>query len=102
MPLADCTLEDELEADNTLGGDPRKALFDILAGLETLHSEGFVHRDLKPSNVLKFVSGSGDYYALSDFGLISGANSDSSTLTGSNAGDGTENYAAFKSFLNSF
>ncbi|QJT30194.1 hypothetical protein E4186_08330 [Aeromonas media] len=47
MPLAEETLQDELSADSTLGGDPRSALFDILAGLEILHSEGFVHRDLR-------------------------------------------------------
>jgi serine/threonine protein kinase len=94
MPLADCTLKDELDADHTLGGDPRKALFDILAGLETLHTEGFVHRDLKPANVLKFVSGPDERYALSDFGLISGVNSESSSLTGDNASGGTPNYAA--------
>ncbi|TMO86579.1 serine/threonine protein kinase [Pseudoalteromonas spongiae] len=94
MPLAEGTLRDDLNADPTLGGDPRKALFDILAGLEVLHSEGFVHRDLKPANVLKFNSGTNIYYALSDFGLISGIDSDSSTLTGSNDSGGTPNYAA--------
>jgi eukaryotic-like serine/threonine-protein kinase len=94
MPLANCTLKDEVEADITLGGNPRKALFDILAGLEAVHSAGFVHRDLKPSNVLKFVSESDDVYALSDFGLIAGVNSDSTALTGPNDTGGTPNYAA--------
>jgi serine/threonine protein kinase len=94
MPLAECTLKDDLISDSTLGGDPRKALFDILAGLEVLHSEGFVHRDLKPANVLKFKSGESYCYALSDFGLITGIDSDSSTLTGSNDSGGTPNYAA--------
>lgn len=94
MPLAEGTLRDDLVADPTLGGDPRKALFDILAGLEVLHSEGFVHRDLKPANVLKFNNRTSDHYALSDFGLITGIDSDSSTLTGSNDSGGTPNYAA--------
>ncbi|MFQ2590346.1 serine/threonine-protein kinase [Aeromonas caviae] len=94
MPLAEETLQDELSADSTLGGDPRSALFDILAGLEILHSEGFVHRDLKPANVLKFQGETKTYYALSDFGLITGIDSESSTLTGSNDSGGTPNYAA--------
>jgi serine/threonine protein kinase len=38
MELADCSLADELSADKTLGGDPRKPLFDILAGLEAIHA----------------------------------------------------------------
>ena len=33
-------------------------------------------------------------YVISDFGLISGINGESSNLTGSNAQGGTENYAA--------
>ncbi|HIF9255926.1 TPA: serine/threonine-protein kinase [Photobacterium damselae] len=94
MPLAECTLKDELSTDPTLGANLHKALFDILAGLEFLHSRGFVHRDLKPANVLRF-NDSGVYrYAISDFGLMSATNSESSTLTGTNANGGTENYAA--------
>jgi eukaryotic-like serine/threonine-protein kinase len=56
MDLADCSLADELSADRTLGGDPRKPLFDILAGLEAIHVKGYKHRDLKPANVLKYSS----------------------------------------------
>jgi len=68
MDLADCSLADELKADRTMGGDPRKPLFDILAGLEAIHEKGYKHRDLKPANVLKFVSeGGSTRYAI--FGL---------------------------------
>ena len=95
MPLASGTLQDELKLDSTLGANPKKALFDILAGLEALHAAGLTHRDLKPANVLKFENeGVNSFYAISDFGLISGSDSDSSTLTGSNAKGGTQNYAA--------
>lgn len=94
MPLAECTLKDELNSDPTLGSNLHTALFDILAGLEFLHSRGFVHRDLKPANVLRFNDGGQYRYAISDFGLMSASNSDSSTLTGTNANGGTENYAA--------
>ncbi|TNH97285.1 serine/threonine protein kinase [Aeromonas sobria] len=95
MPLADCTLKDELQADATLGKNLMPALFGILAGLEFLHSRGFVHRDLKPANVLRYTrQGSEIIYAISDFGLMSASNSESSTLTGTNANGGTENYAA--------
>ncbi|MFH4718079.1 serine/threonine-protein kinase [Vibrio alginolyticus] len=94
MPLAECTLKDELATDPTLGANLHKALFDILAGLEFLHSRGFVHRDLKPANVLRFNDQGVYRYAISDFGLMSATNSESSTLTGTNANGGTENYAA--------
>ena len=53
MPLASGSLADEIGTDRTLGGDPRKPLFDILAGLEAVHDGGFSHRDLKPANVPK-------------------------------------------------
>lgn len=94
MPLAICTLRDELTKDPTLNNNPLIALFDILAGLEYLHSNGYIHRDLKPANVLKFKIDDRYVYALADFGLITAANSDSSTLTATNANGGTENYAA--------
>lgn len=94
MPLAECTLKDELQVNPTLGTNLHTALFDILSGLEFLHSKGFIHRDLKPANVLRFNIGGAYRYVISDFGLMSASNSDSSTLTGTNANGGTENYAA--------
>ena len=56
MPLADGSLKDDLEADRTLSGAPKKPLFDILAGLEALHQLGLRHRDLKPANSKDLVS----------------------------------------------
>lgn len=95
MPVAVCTLKEELDYDPTLGSNLHQALFDILAGLEHIHSLDIVHRDLKPANILRFTAVDGKpFYAISDFGLMSAVNSQSSTLTGTNARGGTENYAA--------
>ena len=94
MPLAECTLQDEMRADPSLSGNYKSALFDVLAGLECMHEQGYVHRDLKPANILKFSEDGNDHYSISDFGLMSVTESDSSTLTGSNAQGGTQNYAA--------
>lgn len=94
MPIAECTLKDEMWFDHTLGANLNTALFDILSGLEHLHRSGYVHRDLKPANVLKFTNNGQVSYAISDFGLMSASHSDSSTLTGTNANGGTTNYAA--------
>jgi serine/threonine protein kinase len=94
MPVADCTLRDEMAFDPTLGTNLHTALSDILNGLEHLHRSGYVHRDLKPANVLRFTNGTDVRYAISDFGLMSASHSDSSTLTGTNANGGTTNYAA--------
>ena len=70
MPLAVGSLKDDFEVDRTLGGAPKKALFDILAGLEALHQRGLTHRDLKPANVLKLTQTDGSFiYSISDFGL---------------------------------
>ena len=93
MPLADGSLKDDLEADNTLGGDPKRSLFDILAGLEALHQVGLRHRDLKPANVLKFPQSDGSTrYSISDFGLTTPGVGQTSTLTGSNMAGGTPLY----------
>lgn len=101
MELADCSLAEELKADRTLGGDPRKPLFDILAGLEAIHEKGYKHRDLKPANVLKFISSRGTIrYAISDFGLMSPEAGLTSTLTASNMGGGTPLYRAPECALN--
>ena len=93
MPLAIGNLADEIAADKTLGGDPRKQLFDILAGLEALHDKGFCHRDLKPANVLKFQNADGSItYKISDFGLTTPGAGQTTTLTGTNMGGGTVMY----------
>ena len=95
MPLAMGSLGDDIDADRTLGGNPRKPLFDILAGLETIHNSGFYHRDLKPANVLKFKNDEGEIiYKVSDFGLTTPGIGLTSTLTGSNTGGGTVLYRA--------
>ena len=98
--LADCSLADELRADRTLRGDPRRPLFDILAGLEAIYDRGYKHRDLKPTNVLKFVSDGSVRYAISDFGLMSPAFGQTSTLTQSNMGGGTPLYRAPECAIN--
>ncbi|ACT47573.1 serine/threonine-protein kinase [Methylotenera mobilis] len=95
MELADCTLQQELKKDRTLGSKPQQALFDILTGLEAIHEAGIFHRDLKPANVLKFTSADGGVrYSLSDFGLMTASLGETTTLTPSGAGGGTVNYAA--------
>lgn len=95
MPLAEGTLSEELKNGVELNKeDISKILFDILAGLEALHLNGFNHRDLKPANVLKFLEDGEVIYKISDFGLISSNESDSTTLTASGQGAGTQNYSA--------
>ena len=95
MPLAVCSLADDLTADRTLEGKPQKVLFDILTGLEAVHDKGFYHRDLKPANVLKFIKDSGNtVYKISDFGLSTPGAGMTTTLTASNMGGGTVLYRA--------
>ena len=95
MPLATGSLADDIDADRTLGGNPGKPLFEILAGLEAIHNAGFYHRDLKPANVLKLSTGQGEIsYRVSDFGLTTPGAGLTSTLTGSNMGGGTVLYRA--------
>lgn len=95
MPLGSCSLADEMAKDRTLDSDPSQALFDILSGLDVLHSKGFAHRDLKPANVIKFEHADGGaHYALSDFGLINVGEAATSTLTQSNMAGGSPRWAA--------
>lgn len=101
MNLAECSLSDELKQDATIGGQPEKALFDILAGLEAIHSQGIYHRDLKPANVLKIRNSDGSFrYAISDFGLMKSTLGDSTTLTATGAQGGTQRYAAPELMIN--
>lgn len=94
MERAADSLSSNLAFDHSLGGKPESALFDVLAGLEAIHNQGIYHRDLKPQNVLRMVSGAEQRYAISDFGLMKAAASDSTTLTGTGVQGGTERYAA--------
>lgn len=95
MELGLGTLKDDLESDHTFGGNPKKALFDILAGLEAIHDLDIVHRDLKPVNIIKLPNNDGTFrYAISDFGLITAVHSDTTTITKTGHGGGTPIYAA--------
>lgn len=95
MELADCSLADELNVDRTLGGEPKKAIFDILAGLHAIHEKGFKHRDLKPENILSFAADDGtNRYAISDFGLMTPEAGQTTTLTATNMQGGTLMYRA--------
>ncbi|WP_334183213.1 serine/threonine protein kinase [Novosphingobium sp.] len=95
MPLAEGSLQKEIRDDRTLGGKPRKAIFDLLAGLEEIHRLGYKHRDLSPGNVLRFRDEEGSvYYAISDFGLMSPQAGVTTTLTDTNVAGGTVPYRA--------
>ena len=101
MPLAQCSLYDQLVIDRHLGGQPNTALFHILAGLEEMHRLGYCHRDLKPQNVLLLTGQDGSaLYALSDFGLMAVGEDATSTLTPSGMGGGTPAYQAPECALN--
>lgn len=95
MELGIGTLSDDLNHDRSLNGNPKKALFDILAGLEAIHELGIAHRDLKPVNIIKLLNPDHTIrYAISDFGLITAVNSDTTTITKTGHGGGTPIYAA--------
>jgi eukaryotic-like serine/threonine-protein kinase len=101
MQLAELSLYDEMVLDKTLAGNPRTALFHILAGLEEIHRLGYKHRDLKPQNVLKLAGLDGTpLYALSDFGLMAIGEDTTATLTPTGIGGGTPAYQAPECAIN--
>lgn len=97
MPVAECSLAEDLDNDRTLGGNFIAAISDIVAGLEELHSMQIYHRDLKPANVLRFPKNdeSGkSFYAIGDFGLISMKDSRLSVLTSTSMRKNSDHYTA--------
>lgn len=67
MPLADASLEEDIVKGVINDSNFLKCFYDIMAGLEEMHTYSIYHRDLKPGNILRF----GDEYAIGDFGLMS-------------------------------
>lgn len=98
MPLAVCSLQDDMEVDKTLNGKFMDAIIDIIAGLEELHSVEIKHRDLKPANVLRFEDNDNPdrkfYYAISDFGLMAVSQTKISSLTQTGMRMGSDYYTA--------
>lgn len=94
MPMANGSLQDDIDRSSNLNGNFMQALLDIMAGLEEIHSKGIHHRDLKPQNVLRFGNGKDSYYAISDFGLIAVDQTRVSTLTTTGMGMGSDYYTA--------
>lgn len=96
MPVAVTSLDRDIAADRTLSGNFLSAFSDIVAGLEVLHSMHIYHRDLKPQNVLRFndVHPGNDFYAISDFGLISLQESQLTMLTTTGMALGADRYTA--------
>ena len=97
MPIANSSLQDDLNNDRSLGGNWLQAIVDIVAALDEMHGMGIYHRDLKPQNVLRYSSGDTahqPYYAVSDFGLIAMEESRVSSLTMTGMIKNTDYYTA--------
>lgn len=62
----------------------------ICSGVEAIHSANYLHRDLSPGNVLK----RGDNWLVADFGLSVAVNRDTTILTQTFYGAGTEAFYA--------
>jgi len=92
MPRADHSLADVLD-EHPDGLEEEEAvaiMLDVAAAVEYAHGEGVLHRDLKPANVL-YLDGRWD---VADFGLCRDLNTDSTTITKTNAIVGTVAYLA--------
>lgn len=96
MPLAEKSLLEDLSIDHINTTNFLEPIFDIMSGLEEIHSIGIHHRDLKPSNVLRFRdSSTGQYfYAIGDFGLMSLAETGVTTLTTAGMHKSSDMYTA--------
>lgn len=90
MPLASSSMFDEIESNVLNETNFLDCIYDVMAGLEELHSLSIYHRDLKPANVLKFDDG----YAIGDFGLMSLNQTGITTLTNTGMSKTSDLYTA--------
>lgn len=90
MPVAECSMYDDIISDHLNNKNFMGCLFDIMAGLEEMHSIGIYHRDLKPANVLRI----DHHYAISDFGLMSLNQTGVTTLTQTGMAKTSDMYTA--------
>jgi eukaryotic-like serine/threonine-protein kinase len=91
MALAESSMYDDVEAGVLHSGNFSQCIYDIMAGLEEIHSLGIYHRDLKPGNVLRFKKTG---YAIGDFGLISLNQTGVTTLTHTGMAKTSDMYTA--------
>ncbi|MDI9366428.1 MAG: serine/threonine-protein kinase [Flavobacterium sp.] len=90
MPLASTSMFDEIQSGILNETNFLSCLYDVMAGLEEIHSLSIYHRDLKPGNVLKFK----DSYAVGDFGLMSLNSTGVTTLTSTGMSKTSDLYTA--------
>jgi len=73
MPLGDCTVYDQVLSRYFKKNPNRikKAIFQIIHAIASLHVRGYIHRDVKSENILAFKDKKGKEctYQLCDFGL---------------------------------
>ena len=90
MPLADASMYDDILSGKLDKTNFLKCFYDIMAGLEEIHSLHIYHRDLKPANVLRF----NQNYAIGDFGLMSLDQTGVTTLTSTGMAKTSDLYTA--------
>ncbi|MCC5479058.1 serine/threonine-protein kinase [Streptomyces barringtoniae] len=96
MPLAEGSLQDQLEYGPIHEEESIGIITDVLYALEYAHQQGVLHRDLKPANLL-FLDGR---WVISDFGLCRLVTSESTTITRANSAVGSIAYMAPEQFDN--
>lgn len=95
MPVAESSLDRDLDNGTVDHSNLLRVVSDICAGLYEMHQIQMFHRDLKPQNVLRFKDEEGNpYFAISDFGFVSLNDSRLSNLTHTGMAKGTDFYTA--------